>query len=124
MEHRDPMPGVPHEPRGLWPLLATVVAVLLTAGVIGGLVYHRLGGRSVSGRAVGSAVVSGVDFSCRLPVLAGAADAFISFPDGAVTIDHLVALNPYKGGYGYTYDQQARSWVPVPGSAVSPDGYF
>jgi hypothetical protein len=124
MEHKDAMPVGSHEPRGLWPLLATVVAVLLTAGVMGGLVYHRLSTRSLTGRPPGSAAVSGVDFSCRLPVLAGASAAFISFPDGAVTIDHLVGQSSYKGGYGYTYDAQVRSWLPVPGSAVSPDGHF
>jgi len=124
MAHKDPMPGGPHEPRGVWPLLATAVAVLLTAGVVGGLVYHRLGTRTLSGQATGSAAVSGVDFSCRLPVLAGASAAFISFPEGAVTIDHLFAMNPYEGSYDSTYDAQVRTWVPVPGSAVSPDGHF
>ena len=122
MQPKDSKPLAPKEPRGFWVGLATVVAVLLTLGVMGGLLYHGLGARSVTGRAVGSAAVSGVDFNCRLPVLAGASGAFISFPDGAVTIDHSVALNPYKGGYGYTYDARVGKWVPVPGSALSPDG--
>ena len=123
MKHGNAMPVGPQEPRALWPLLATVVATLLTAGVVAGLVYHRHGASSVTGQAVGSATVSKVDYSCRLPVLAAASGAFISFPDGAVTIDHSVALSPFKGGYGYTYDAQVKTWVPVPGSAVSPNGH-
>ena len=73
---------------------------------------------------VGSVTVAGVGFSCHLPVLAGTAGAFISFPDGAITIDHALSLNQYKGGYGYgyTYDAPVKKWVPVPRSALSPDG--
>lgn len=122
MQPKDSMPLAPQEPRGFWIGIATVVAVVLTLGVMGGLVYHRLGARSGSGQSVGSAAVGGVDFKCRLPVLAGASGAFISFPDGAVTIDRSITLNPYKGGYGYTYDGAVQRWVPIPGSAVSPDG--
>jgi hypothetical protein len=120
MHPKDSMPLSSQEPRGLWVGLATMVAVLLTLGVMAGLVYHRLGARSV--QTAGYAAVSGVDLNCRLPVLAGASGAFISFPDGAVTIDPRVALNPYEGGYGYTFDTQVARWVPVPGSALSPDG--
>lgn len=111
------------ESRGLWPRLATAVAVLLTLVVLGGLVYHRLGTGPNTGR-VGSAAVSDVGFSCRLPILANASAAFITFPDGVVTIDGSVAVNPYQGGYGYSYDAPLRRWVPVPVSAISPDGRF
>ncbi|HEV2476049.1 MAG TPA: hypothetical protein VGX22_05875, partial [Candidatus Dormibacteraeota bacterium] len=96
------------------------MAIVLTLGVMGGLVYHRLGARWTTGQTVGSVAVSGVNFTCRLPVLAGPSGAFISFPDGAVTIDRSITLNPYKGGYGYTYDAAVQRWVPIPGSAVSP----
>ena len=123
MKQNDSTPIEGRDRRGRWDWLPGAVAALLAVGVVAGLVYNHLGMRTKSGQKVGSAAVSGVDFSCRLPVVAGSSGAFISFPDGAVTIDHDIALNPYKGGYGYTYDAQVRRWVPVPGSAVSPDGH-
>lgn len=111
------------EPRGPWRWLAGAVAVLLALGTVGGLAFHRLSSRLPQTQNLGSAAVSGVDFSCRLPVLAGASGAFISFPDGTVSIDHRVSLDFYKGGgYAYTYDGQVGNWVPVPGFALSPDG--
>ncbi len=123
MKLKDSTPIEPGELRGPWRWLAGALAVLLALGVVGGLVYYyRSGARPLKGETVGSVAVSGVDFKCRLPVLAGAAGAFISFPDGAVTIDHRVGLNLYKGGFGYTYDAQVERWVPVPRSALSPDG--
>jgi hypothetical protein len=122
MTEKDSIPRERKELGGQWRWLAGAVVVLLTLAVVGGLVYHRLSSRSLGAQSVGSVRVSGVDFSCRLPVLAGAAGAFISFPKGAVTIDRSVTLDPYKGGYGYTYDAKVGRWVPVPGSALSPDG--
>ena len=112
----------PSELRGHWRWLASVLAGLLAVGVVGGLLYFRSNTHGLKGSTAGSVTVTGVDFSCRLPVLAGAAGGFISFPDGAVTIDHRVGFDLYKGGYGYTYDAQVGKWVPVPGSALSPDG--
>ena len=109
------------ELRGPWPWLATVVAVILTLAVIAGLIYSRRAANQVTEKAVGSAVVSGVGFSCRLPVLAGASGGFIRFPDGTVTLDAKVTLNPGKGQYMYSYDAAVQRWVPVPGSAISPD---
>ena len=122
MKEKDSMLREREELRGLWRWLAGVVVLLLTLALVGGLVYHRLSSRSLGAQSVGSATVSGVDFSCRLPVLAGAAVGFISFPNGAVTIDRSVSLDPFKGGYGYTYDTKDGRWVPVPGSALSPGG--
>ena len=122
MQPNDSSPGGPRELRGPWRWLAGGIAVLLTLAVVGGFVYIRFGSRTQNDQAVGTVAVSGVGFSCHLPVLAGTAAGFISFPDGAVTIDQAVALNPYKGGYGYTYDAVLKKWVPVPRSAVSPDG--
>ncbi len=122
MSEKDSSPIEPTELRGHWRWLASVVAGLLALGVVGGLLYFRSSGHGPKDATVGSVTTSGVDFSCRLPVLAGAAGAFISFPNGAVTIDHRVALDLYKGGYGYTYDAQVGKWVPVPRSALSPDG--
>jgi hypothetical protein len=122
MKQRDSKPVEPEELRGPWQWLATVIAVLVTSGVLGGLVYHRLHAHAPAGPTMGSVAVNGIDFSCHLPIIAGSAGAFISLPDGAVTIDHSIALDLYKGGYGYTYDALVRRWVPVPGSALSPDG--
>jgi hypothetical protein len=122
MKQRDSKPIEPEELRGPWHWLATGIAVLVTVGVLGGLIYHRLGVHPQGGPTIGSVAVSGVDFRCRLPIIAGSAGAFISLPDGAVTIDHNIAPDLYKGGYGYTYDAEVRRWVPVPGSALSPDG--
>src|SRR5229473_2645792 len=122
MEQKDSVPVEPGELRGPWRWLASVLAGLLALGVVGGLLYYRYSVHPPQGAKVGSLTVTGVDFSCRLPVIAGASGAFISFPDGAVTIDHKVAIDFYKGGYGYTYDGQVGKWVPVPRSALSPDG--
>jgi hypothetical protein len=72
---------------------------------------------------VGSVSVSGVDFNCRLPVLTAGAAGFISFPDGAVTIDRRVAVDPYRGEFAYSYDARLSRWAPVPGPAMSPDGH-
>lgn len=122
MEGKDSISVQTEEPRGPLRWITGVVAVIVTLGIVGVLVYHRLSASPVSGLTVGSVAVSGVDFKCRLPLLAGAAGAFISFPDGGVTIDHRVSLDSFKGGYGYTYDAQVGKWVPVPPSALSPDG--
>lgn len=113
--------GEPGELRGPWRWLAGGIAAVLTVSVVGGLLYSRLAANNRGGEKSGLVTVSGVDFTCRLPVLAGAAGGFISFPDGAVTIDRSINLG-YKGGYGYTYDAQVGRWVPVPRSALSPDG--
>ena len=123
MEQKDSSPGGPKELPGLWRWLAGGIAVALALAVVGGLAYVRLASRSQNEQTVGSVNVRGVAFSCRLPVLAGTAGAFISFPDGAVTIDQAaVARNQYKGAYGYSYDAQVKKWVPVPRSSLSPDG--
>src|SRR5258708_27613013 len=124
MQQKDSSPGGPRELTGPRRWLAGAMAVLLTLAVVGGFAYIRLASRAQNDQAVGSVAVGGVGFSCRLPVLAGTSGAFISFPDGAVTIDHSLALSPYKGGYGngYTYDAPVKKWVPVPRSSVSPDG--
>ena len=119
---KDSRPGEPGELRGPWRWLAGGIAVVLTLSVVGGLVYSRLAPSNSSGERGGLVGVSGVDFRCRLPVIAGAAGGFISFPDGAVTIDRSMSLKSYKGGYGYTYDAQVGRWVPVLRSALSPDG--
>src|SRR5215510_12743218 len=122
MEQEDLKRGERGELREPWRWLAGAVTVLLIMGIVGGLVFYRLGLRSPSNQTVGSTTVSGVDLTCRLPVLAGAAGGFITFPSGAVTIDRSVSLDPYKGGYGYTYDAHVGRWVSVPASALSPDG--
>jgi hypothetical protein len=114
--------GEPGELRGGWRLMAAGLAAVLTLGVVGGLVYSRLATSNLPGERSGVATVTGVDFRCRLPVLAGASGGFISFPDGAVTIDRAVSLDFNKGFYGYTYDAQVGKWEPVPRSALSPDG--
>jgi hypothetical protein len=119
MQKNDSSPGGPGELRGPWRWLAGGIAALLTLAVVSGLVFIRLASRAQNDQGVGSVAVG---FSCRLPVIAGTAGAFISLPDGAVTIDHLVGVNQYKGGYGYTYDAPVKKWIPVPRSALSPDG--
>jgi len=113
--------GEPGELRGAWRWLAGGIAAVLALSVVGGLVFSHFASSKVDGESRGNAAVTGVDFTCRLPVLAGATAGFISFPDGAVTIDPRVTLN-YKGGYPYTYDTQVGRWVPVPRTALSPDG--
>jgi hypothetical protein len=124
MQQKDSSPGGPRELTGPWRWLAGAIAALLTLAVVGGFAYIRLASRAQNDQAVGSVSVGGVGFSCRLPVLAATSGAFISFPDGAVTIDQSLALSPYKGGYGngYTYDAPVKKWVPVPRSSLSPDG--
>lgn len=123
MDQRDSTSIEPAELRGPWRWLAGVLAALLALAVVGGLVFSRLGLNKPHGETRGSILVNGVDFKCRLPVLAGAAGAFISFPDGAVALDSRVSSNNvYKGGYAYTYDAKVGRWVPVPRSAISPDG--
>lgn len=94
---------------------------MITLSVVGGLVFSRFTSNNPTGEKAGTVNVSGIDFKCRLPVLAGAAGGFISFPDGAVSIDRSLNLS-YKGNYGNTYDAQVGKWVPVPRSALSPDG--
>jgi hypothetical protein len=122
MVHRHSDRDEGGELRGPWRWLAGAVAALLAAGVVGGLVFHRLSSPSPSGNSAGSAAVSGVDLNCRLPVLADAAGAFITFPNGAITIDRSVKIDPYSGSYTYTYDAEVGRWVPVPRPAISPDG--
>jgi hypothetical protein len=122
MKSKDSNRIEPSEPRGPWPWLASALAIIVALGLVGGLVYSRLGGSKLRGQTGGSVAVNGVDFRCRLPVLAGAAGAFISFPDSAITIDHRVRIDFYKGSYGYTYAGQVGVWVPVPPAALSPDG--
>lgn len=117
----DSRSGEPGDLRGPWRWVAGGIAAALTLSVVGGLVYTRLAGSNLRSQKDGTVAVSGVDFKCRLPVLAGAAGGFISFPDGAVTIDRRVTVS-YKGGYSNTYDAQLDRWVPVPRSALSPDG--
>jgi hypothetical protein len=102
--------------------IAGTVATVVTLAIIAGLVYYRFSGKTPVTNAVGFAAVSGVNFSCRLAVMAGASAGFISFPDGAITIDRQVNFATFKGGYGYSYDSVLKKWVPVPGSALSPDG--
>lgn len=118
---KDSRTGEPGELRGPWRWVAGGVAAALTMSVVGGLVYTRFAGSNLQSQKDATVAVSGVDFKCRLPVLAGAAAGFISFPDGAVTIDRRVAVS-YKGGYSNTYDAQLDRWVPVPRFALSPDG--
>ena len=72
MKQKDSMPTEPAELREPWRWLASLVAGLLTLGVVDGLVYRRLGARPTGGDTVGAVPASGVDFRCRLPVLAGA----------------------------------------------------
>jgi hypothetical protein len=103
--------------------VAGAVAIAIVVVIISGLVYFRATHNGhANNPSVGVATVNGVSFSCRLPVLGGAAAGFISFPDGAVTVDHSVNFQNVKGAYGYTYDDQVRRWVPVPGASLSPDG--
>lgn len=104
--------------------IAGAVAIVIALGIIGGLVYFRFASKGSSTTPpVAVASVNGVNFSCKLPVLAGASAGFVSFPDGAVTIDHSVDLSKgAKGGYGFTYDKTVGKWLPVMGTAVSPDG--
>lgn len=124
MNEADSPSGGAAEQQRSWRWLATALAVLVTLGVVGGLVFFRLTSRTPGPQSVGSVTVSGIDFKCRLPVLAGAAGGFISFPDGGITIDRSVAVGvkSYKGGFGFTYDARVARWVPVPSSALSPDG--
>ena len=122
MERKDVSSSESREARGVRRWMAGAVAVLLTFGVLAGVVYHRLSARPVNNDTVGLASVSGVNFNCRLPVLTVGAAGFISFPSGAVTIDRRVTVDPYKGEFAYTYDAQVARWVPVPGPAISPDG--
>ncbi len=121
MDPTDSTVSEPKELQGGWRWLAGGMAVLLTLAVVGGLVYLRLGVSKRPDETRGVSTVTGIDFKCRLPVIAGASGGFISFPDGAITIDPRVNVNFYKGGYGYTYDAQVGKWVPVPKSALSPD---
>ncbi|HKW71990.1 MAG TPA: hypothetical protein VJQ08_04105 [Candidatus Dormibacteraeota bacterium] len=107
---------------GPWRVLAATLAVLVTLGIVAGLVFYRLSSRSSGPENVGKATVNGIGLKCRLPVVAGAAAGFIGFPDGTVAIDHSVGINPYKGGFSFTYDAGASRWVPVFPSALSPDG--
>src|SRR5713101_7867500 len=84
-------------------------------------IKSRLGASKRPDETRGVSTVTGIDFKCRLPVIAGASGGFISFPDGAITVDPKVNVNFYKGQYGFTYDSQVGKWVPVPKSALSPD---
>ncbi len=62
--------------------------------------------------------LTNVAFSCRLPVYrqgTSVADSFIGFPAGTVTVDP-------NGKSGRYYDRAYSRWLPVPRSAVSPDG--
>ena len=123
MDQKGSTSNEPVEFRGPWRWLAGVIAGLLALAVVGGLVYSRVGANKSHSESRGLVAVSGVDFTCRLPVLAGATGAFISFPNGAITIDSSVnSNNMYKSGYGNTYDAKVGKWVPVPRSALSPDG--
>lgn len=66
------------------------------------------------------AAISSVDFSCRLPYLhlsGGPQEAgFVSFPGGGFSRDPGA---PALAGY---YDRAVAKWLPVPRSAVAPDG--
>src|SRR5713226_10169074 len=121
MDPTDSTVSEPKELQGRWRWLAGGMAVILTLAVVGGLVYLRLGASKRPDETRGVSTVTGIDFKCRLPVIAGASGGFISFPDGAITVDPKVNVNFYKGGYGFTYDAQVGKWVPVPKSALSPD---
>jgi hypothetical protein len=81
-----------------------------------------MGAPSPASQAGSSARVSGDDFTCRLPVLAGSGGGFITFPNGTITVDRSVKLDPFKGAFSYTYDARAGVWLPVPATALSPDG--
>lgn len=62
--------------------------------------------------------VTTVAFSCRLPIYQPGStieDSFISFPSGSVAIDP-------NGKNGMYFDRAYSLWLPVPRSAVSPDG--
>jgi hypothetical protein len=123
MEAKDSMSIEAEEKRRPLRWIAGSVATIVTLAIVAGLVYYRVSSKgSASNPPVGSATVSGVAFSCRLPVLAGATGGFISFPDGAITIDRQVTFGNFKGGYGYSYDSQVKKWVPVPSPSLSPDG--
>lgn len=62
--------------------------------------------------------LSTVAFSCRLPVYRQGStieDSFISFPANTVTVDP-------NGKNGMYLDRAYSRWLPVPRTAVSPDG--
>lgn len=115
--------------RGRWGWLLGGTAVVLAAAIVAGLVYVRFGHqRPVPAAAPRSPVIGSLemaappDFSCTLPVgAAGGAQALISLPGGAVTLDRApTSARGAPTSYGATY--QHRRWLPVPPAWVSPDG--
>jgi hypothetical protein len=62
--------------------------------------------------------LSTVSFSCRLPIYTDGSvieDSFLTFPDGAISPTPV-------GSGGLYFDRAFSRWLPVPRSAVSPDG--
>jgi hypothetical protein len=117
--------GEAQRPR--WQGAAAVLALVLTALLIGSLLWFRFAGSQShrpAGRILGSVTVSNVDFTCSLPItIYGNQAAMISFPDGQVTAEApLPGSGPFGKGGPYTYDAVMQRWLPVQAAWLSPDG--
>jgi hypothetical protein len=103
-----------------------LVAALLALAVIAGLVYSRynseLRGPAHTGTIGQGIVPNRVPFQCSLPVVVGLYPSVfiqIQLPSG-VMVNESIQPDNFNGQS--SYDVQAGKWVPVPASAVSPDG--
>ena len=103
-----------------------LVAALLALAVIAGLVYSRnsseLHGPAGTGRIGQGIVPNRVPFQCSLPVVVGVYPSVfiqVQLPSG-VMVDE--SIQPDNFNSQSSYDVQAGKWVPVPSSAISPDG--
>jgi hypothetical protein len=110
-------------PRWQWAMGAVAIALTLT--LVGSLVYIRTAGQRQgvpAGRVVGSvSIVTRLDFTCTLPVLADQSAATIRLPDGQATV--YQAPNGGGKGTGGTGISYARGrWLPVPPQWLAPDG--
>lgn len=114
------------KPQPRWQGAAAAVALLVTALLIGSLLWFRFSGSQThrpAGRVLGSVTVSNVDFKCSLPVTVyGTQAAMINFPDGQVTAETALPAVPYGKGAPSTYDAALQRWLPVQQQWVSPDG--
>lgn len=109
--------------RAQWAMGA--VALILTAAIAGGAFVASVVNRHKPTASVGLVSLFGVgDLKCRLPITGPTSAAYISFPDGGLSLEPSVKPVGFKSGgaWTYSYDAPAQAWIPVGPAAVSTDG--
>src|SRR5215472_19121183 len=99
---------------------AGAVAVMLAVAIVAGLLFVRHHGSAAAGqqaapghRIGAGSVAAQLDLHCALPVQTYLTRAFVSMPDGGVTVDRsLTSAKVVVNSPGSSY--AGGRWLPVP----------